>query len=52
MEVHTTIFSEVLLIVNYAVNSKFACLQFQAPGSCYASVCETEMKFIFQCIYL
>jgi len=52
MAVSTTIFNEILLGVNYAVNSKFVCLQFVAPGSSYASVCEIEMKFIFLCIYL
>lgn len=40
-------FNEVLLIVNYAVNFKFFCPLFLAPSSCYASVFETEMQFIF-----
>lgn len=35
MGVSTTIFNEVLLIVNYAVSSKFVCLQFLVRGSCY-----------------
>lgn len=50
--VSTTTFNKVLLIVNYAVNSKFSCPQFLASGSCYASVFEIEMGFIFLCIYL
>lgn len=52
MGVSTTICNEVLLIFNYAVNSKFVCLLFLAPGFCYASVCEIEVKFIFLCMYL
>lgn len=40
-------FNKVLLIVNYAVNFKFFCPLFLAPSSCYASVFETEMQFIF-----